>query len=76
MLSFLDLKLDLVIRPDRRASWLDQDEYEEEIAAGAIAPGWQESVADTVASLDRQEAAGEFPPAAIQRFRPPAPTPP
>jgi predicted RNA-binding protein associated with RNAse of E/G family len=36
MLSFLDLKLDLLIRPDGEAAWLDQDEYAREIEAGTI----------------------------------------
>ena len=70
MLSFLDLKLDLLICADGRASWLDQEEYEGEVAAGAIPPAWQTSVSDTVGALDRERAAGAFPPGVIQRFCP------
>jgi predicted RNA-binding protein associated with RNAse of E/G family len=71
ILSFLDLKLDLLICADGKASWLDQEDYEGEVAAGTIPPAWQNSVSDTVAALDRERGAGVFPPEAIQRFRPP-----
>ena len=71
MLSFLDLKLDLLIRADGEASWLDQDEYEGEVAAGTIPRAWQKSVSETVAALDRERASGVFPNGVIQRFRPP-----
>ena len=70
MLSFIDLKLDLLIRADGEASWLDQDEYEGEVAAGTIPRAWQKSVSETVAALDRERASGVFPNGAIQRFRP------
>jgi predicted RNA-binding protein associated with RNAse of E/G family len=70
MLSFLDLKLDLLISADGKACWLDQEDYEEEVAAGTIPPAWQDSVSDTVAAIDSERAAGAFPPEAIQRFRP------
>ena len=70
MLSFLDLKLDLLICADGKASWLDQEDYEGEVAAGTIPPAWQKSVSDTVAQLDRELAAGAFPPDLVQRFRP------
>ncbi len=70
MLSFLDLKLDLLIRADGKACWLDQEEYEGEVAAGTIPPAWQKEVSDTVAALDGERAAGAFPPDVIQRFHP------
>ena len=70
MLSFLDLKLDLLISADGGASWLDQDEYEAEIAAGTIVPAWQKEVVAIAAELDRERAAGAFPPDVIHRFRP------
>jgi predicted RNA-binding protein associated with RNAse of E/G family len=70
MLSFLDLKLDFLIRAGGKASWLDQEDYEGEVAAGTIPPAWHKSVSDTVAALDRERAAGAFPPDSIQRFRP------
>jgi len=68
MLSFLDLKLDLLIRADGEASWLDQDEYQAEVDTGTISPAWQKSVADTVAVLDDDRARGAFPPGAIRSF--------
>jgi predicted RNA-binding protein associated with RNAse of E/G family len=71
MLSFLDLKLDLLIRADGGASWLDQDEYQAEIDAGTISPEWQKVVSETAAELDGERACGVFPPGVIQRFRPP-----
>ena len=71
VLSFIDLKLDLLIRADGEASWLDQDDYEGEVAAGTIPRAWQKSVSETVASLDRERARGIFPNEVIQRFRPP-----
>lgn len=70
MLSFLDLKLDLLIRADGEASWLDQDEYQEEIDAGTIPPDWQKTVAETASALDRERASGGFPPEVIRRFHP------
>lgn len=70
MLSFVDLKLDLLICADGKACWLDQQDYEGEVAAGTIPPAWQESVSDTVAALDGERARGGFPPDVIQRFRP------
>ena len=69
MLSFLDLKLDLLIRADGEATWLDQDKYQEEIDAGAIPPDWQKTVAETAATLDLERARGAFPPDVIRRFR-------
>lgn len=76
ILSFLDLKLDLLIRADGGAAWLDQDEYEAEIAVGTISATWQKEVAETAAELDRQRAAGAFPPDVIRRFQIPSPTRP
>lgn len=70
MLSFLDLKLDLLIRADGETAWLDQDEYQAEIDAGIISPAWQKSVSETAATLDRERARGAFPPDAIRSFRP------
>lgn len=70
VLSFLDLKLDLLIRADGESAWLDQDEYQAEIDAGTISQAWQKEVAEVAAGLDRQRAAGAFPPDVIQRFRP------
>jgi len=74
MLSFLDLKLDLLIRAGGEASWLDQDEYQAEVDSGAISPAWQKSVSETAAALDGERARGAFPPDAIRSFRPPGPT--
>jgi predicted RNA-binding protein associated with RNAse of E/G family len=74
MLSFLDLKLDLLIGADGKASWLDQEDYEGEVAAGTIPPAWQKSVTETVADLGAERATGAFPPDVIRRFRPPGPT--
>jgi predicted RNA-binding protein associated with RNAse of E/G family len=74
MLSFLDLKLDLLIRADGEASWLDQDEYQAEVDSGTISPAWQKSVSDTMSALDKERARGAFPPDAIRSFRPPGPT--
>jgi predicted RNA-binding protein associated with RNAse of E/G family len=70
MLSFLDLKLDLLIRADRESSWLDQEDYQAEVDSGAISPAWQKSVSDTAAALDRERARGAFPPDVIRSFRP------
>jgi predicted RNA-binding protein associated with RNAse of E/G family len=72
MLSFLDLKLDLLIHPDGAWAWLDQDDYEQELAAGTISIAWQDAVADTVATLDRECRAGVFPPPPVARYRPEA----
>jgi hypothetical protein len=55
---------------DGKAPWLDQEDYEDEVAAGTIPPAWQKSVSDTVAALDCERAAGDFPPDVIQNFRP------
>jgi predicted RNA-binding protein associated with RNAse of E/G family len=74
MLSFLDLKLDLLIRPNGEAAWLDQDEYAREIEAGTIPPPWQRAVAETVATIDRERQAGTFPPPEVGAYRPPAVT--
>lgn len=62
MLSFLDLKPDLLIDADGKARWLDQDEYQAEVAAGSIPPAWQKSVSDTVAALGGERTAGVSPP--------------
>ena len=71
VLSFLDLKLDLLIRADGGSAWLDQDEYADEIRAGAISPAWQQEVKDTAAALESAHRAGEFPPPEIARYQPP-----
>ncbi len=47
---------------DGKASWLDQEDYEGEVAAGTIPPVWQKSVSDTVTALDCKRAAGAFSP--------------
>jgi predicted RNA-binding protein associated with RNAse of E/G family len=70
VLSFLDLKLDLLVRPDGTTSWLDQEDYEQEIASGTIPLAWQRAVSDTVAALDRACAGGTFPPDEVRRYRP------
>ncbi len=70
MLSFLDLKLDLLMHPDGAWSWLDQEDYEREVAAGTISIAWQEAVAETVAALDRECRARVFPPAPVAQYRP------
>jgi predicted RNA-binding protein associated with RNAse of E/G family len=70
MLSFVDLKLDLLMHPDGAWSWLDQEDYDQEVAAGTISPAWQWAVAETVAALDRECRAQAFPPAAVAEFRP------
>lgn len=74
VLSFLDLKLDLMIRPGGEASWLDQEEYRDEVDDGTIGPEWQRAVAQTVVALDRERNEGTFPPAAIAGYRPTLPT--
>jgi len=74
MLSFLDLKLDLLIRPDGGAAWLDQDDYAREIEAGTIPPSWQRAVAEAVTTLDRERHAGTFPPPEVGAYRPPGVT--
>ena len=74
MLSFLDLKLDLLIRADGQAAWLDQDEYQAEIDAGTISAGWQKVVSETATTLDSERTRGVFPPGVIGRFRPPRAT--
>ena len=71
VLSFLDLKLDLLIRADGGSAWLDQDEYASEVAAGSIPPAWQREVERAAAELDAAHRAGRFPPAEIAQFRPP-----
>jgi hypothetical protein len=73
MLSFLDLKLDLLMRPDGTWSWLDQDDFDREVAAGTISGAWQQVVAETVAALDRDCHARVFPPPAVAEYRPPHP---
>jgi predicted RNA-binding protein associated with RNAse of E/G family len=70
VLSFLDLKLDLMIRPDGQALWLDKDEYAREVDAGVVPPDWQKAVEQTVATLDRDCGAGTFPPHEVARYRP------
>jgi predicted RNA-binding protein associated with RNAse of E/G family len=74
MLSFLDLKLDLLMTADGSRAWLDEDEYQQEIAAGTISPEWQGAVAQAVAALERDCRAGAFPPALVAEYlsRPPA----
>ena len=74
VLSFLDLKLDLLIRANGERAWLDQDDYDRELAAGTIPREWQDAVAQARAELDRECAAGAFPPAAVAQYRPPVAT--
>jgi predicted RNA-binding protein associated with RNAse of E/G family len=74
MLSCLDLKLDLLVQPDGGRSWLDQDDYDREVAAGTISTAWQEAVAQTVEALERDCRASVFPPASVSQYRPPRPT--
>jgi len=71
MLSFLDLKLDLLMHPDGTWSWLDHDDYAREVAAGTISTAWQQVVAETMAALDRDCHARVFPPPAVTGYRPP-----
>ena len=70
VLSFLDLKLDLLITADGEGAWLDQDEYDDEVKAGTIGPAWQAAVASAAAALDRDWRAGVFPPPEVASFRP------
>ena len=70
MLSFVDLKLDLLIRADGGAVWLDRDEYRREVEAGTIPSAWQREVTETVAAIDRERRAGAFPPPAVEQYRP------
>jgi len=70
MLSFVDLKLDLLIRADGGAAWLDHDDYRVEVDAGTIPPAWQQAVAETMAVIDRERGTGAFPPPAVARYRP------
>ena len=69
MLSFVDLKLDLVMLPDRTARWVDWEDYHAEVRAGTISASWQATVHDTMTALDRACAAGEFPPPEVRAFR-------
>ena len=73
MLSFLDLKLDLLILPGGEATWLDHDDYAREIEAGTIGSPWQRAVAEAVSALDRERRAGAFPPPEVTSYRPPRP---
>jgi|SRR5262245_57393935 len=73
MLSYIDLKLDLLIRADGRAAWLDEDEYRMEVEAGAVSSLWQAEVARAVATIERERQVGAFPPPAVKRYRAPAP---
>ena len=73
MLSYLDLKLDLLVQPDGTRAWLDQDDYDREVAAGTISTAWQEAVARTVKELDRDSRALVFPPPSVTQYRPPRP---
>ncbi len=70
VLSFLDLKLDLLLEPSGTRAWLDQDDYDREIAAGTISSAWHEAVARTRETLDRECRKGGFPPEAVAGFRP------
>jgi predicted RNA-binding protein associated with RNAse of E/G family len=72
VLSFLDLKLDLLVCADGASAWLDHDDYQQEVEAGTIPPAWQRKVEETMAAIDRERAAGAFPPPSVARFRPPA----
>ncbi|HXJ78331.1 MAG TPA: DUF402 domain-containing protein [Candidatus Methylomirabilis sp.] len=75
ILSFVDLKLDLLMHPDGTWSWLDQDDYDREVAAGTISTVWQQAVAETVAALDEACRAGTFPPPGVAQYRPLSPRP-
>ena len=70
VLSFVDLKLDLLMHPDGTWTWLDQEDYDREVAAGTISTAWQRAVAETVETLDRDCRAGVFPPPAVATYRP------
>jgi len=70
VLSFLDLKLDLLVCADGTAAWLDHDDYQVEVEAGTISLAWQRKVAETMAAIDRERAGGAFPPPSVARFRP------
>ncbi len=72
VLCYLDLKLDLLVLPDGAWSWLDQDDYDREVAAGSISSVWQEAVAETAAALERDCRARVFPPPAVAWYRPPS----
>ena len=71
MLSFVDLKLDLVILPDGETRWVDWEDYHAEVRAGTIGAAWQAAVHDTKTALDGACAAGDFPPPEVRAFRPP-----
>jgi predicted RNA-binding protein associated with RNAse of E/G family len=71
VLAFLDLKLDLLIRPDSQAEWLDQDEYTREVEASTISASWQRSVEETMEALDRARRSSEFHPTSVAQYRPP-----
>jgi predicted RNA-binding protein associated with RNAse of E/G family len=72
ILTFVDLKLDLLVMPDGDARWLDREDYEAEVHAGRIPAEWQVAVADTVTALDRERRAGRLLAPEVLRFRPPA----
>jgi predicted RNA-binding protein associated with RNAse of E/G family len=71
MLSFVDLKLDLLIPAAGEDRWVDREDYEGEIRAGRVPAAWQAAVDGTVALLTRERAAGRFPPPEVRAFRPP-----
>ncbi len=57
----LDLLLDVWTGPDGRARLLDEDAFAAVVQAGALAPaGWAPAL-ETVAGIDREQAAGRFP---------------
>jgi predicted RNA-binding protein associated with RNAse of E/G family len=70
MLSFLDLKLDLILPVSGEAVWVDRDHYAEEVAAGTIPPEWQRRVEETVRELERARRERTFPPPEVRGFRP------
>ena len=71
VLSFLDLKLDLLVPAGGEDRWLDREDYEGEVREGRVPLAWQEAVDDAVAWLTRERAAGRFPPPEVRAFRPP-----
>jgi predicted RNA-binding protein associated with RNAse of E/G family len=72
ILSFLDLKLDLLVPASGEDRWLDREDYEREVREGRVPLDWQEAVDETVTWLTRERRAGRFPPSEAAGFRPPS----
>jgi hypothetical protein len=68
VLSYLDLKLDLVLPAAGTGVWVDRDHLALEIEAGTVSPAWLRRIEQTAAEIDRDRARGTFPPEVVRRF--------